>query len=155
MPELYEIFDRLKATLREYRAVADAVEQQLTEVQGGRSEPPSGTSLQDYASARLHLEPTYLVRMWAEFESALRSYRRYLVKDPGDNIRAFDLINWARGIEAGRKVDDAYADLVHEVRRYRNSLVHEREEAIPAVALEEARHRLSAYLSKLPPHWPT
>lgn len=153
MPNLYEVFDRLKATRREYYVVADAVQRLRDAVQTNQVPTPPDTSLRDYEAARRQLEPTYLVRLWAEFETALRSYRRHIVGNSNDNIRAFDLINWAQGIEEGRKVAAGVRDLVHEVREYRNSLVHERDDMAPAVGIDEARRRLSMYLSKLPDQW--
>ena len=153
MPNLYEVFDRLKATRREYFVVADAVRQVREEVQTNQILAPLNTSIRDYDAAIHQLEPTCLVRLWAEFESALRSYRLHLVADPNDNIRAIHLINWAQGVEEGRKVDAGMRDLVHEVREYRNSLVHERDDLAPAVGIDEARRRLSTYLSKLPDRW--
>ena len=153
MPNLYEVFDRLKATRREYYVVADAVRRLRDAVQTSQVLAPPDTSLRDYDAAIHQLESTYLVRLWAEFETALRSYRRHIVADPNDNIRAIHLINWAQGIEEGRKVDAGVRDLVHEVREYRNSLVHERDDMAPAVGIDEARRRLSMYLSKLPDHW--
>jgi hypothetical protein len=153
MPELYQVFDRLKATRREYYVVVDAVERLHDAVREGRAPAPPDTSLRDYEAALERLEPTYLVRLWAEFESALRSYRRHVVGDPDDNIRAFDLINWAQGIEQGRKVHAGVRDLVHEVREYRNALAHERDDVPPAVGIDEARRRLSTFLAKLPERW--
>ncbi len=143
MPNLHEVFDRLKATLREYSVVADAVRRLRDAVRDGQVPSPPATSLRDYEAALGQLEPTYLVRLWAEFETTLRSYRRPIEKNPDDNIRAFDLIQWAQGIMAGRKVDAGVRDLVHEVREYRNSLVRERDNMAPAVGIAEARHRLS------------
>lgn len=153
MPNLYKVFDRLKATCREYYVVADAVMRLRDAVRTNQITIPPNTSLRDYEEARRRLEPTYLVRLWSEFESALRSHRRFIVGNPGDNIRAFDLINWAQGIKEGRRVDEGARDLVHEVREYRNSLVHERDDMAPVVEIEDARRRLSTYLSKLPDHW--
>jgi hypothetical protein len=131
VPNLHEVFDRLKATRREYYVVADAVRRLRDAVKANQVPVPPNTSLRDYDAALLQLEPTYLVRLWAEFETALRSYRRHFVGNPEDNIRAFD----------------------HEVREYRNSLVHERDVMAPAVGIDEARRRLSTYLSKLPDQW--
>ena len=153
MPNLYEVFDRLKATRREYSVVADAVRRLRDAVQTHQIPATPDASLRGYEAALRRLEPTYLVRLWAEFETALRSYRRRVVGNPDDNIRAFDLVNWAKGIEEGRKVDAGVRDRVHEVREYRNSLVHERDDTAPTVRTDEARRRLSTYLAKLPDQW--
>lgn len=153
MPRLYQVFRRLKATCREYEVVLDATVRVRDAVRANEISAPPKTSLRDYESAIVQLESTYLVRLWAEFESMLRSYRRHRVGNANDSIRAFDLVNWAQGIEEGRKVDAGMRDLVHEVREYRNSLVHERDDLADSVDIEEARQRLSLYLSKLPDQW--
>lgn len=153
MPNLYEIFDLLKSTQPEYQVVADAVARLREAIQAHQADMPPNTSLRDYEAAGNKLEATYTVRLWAEFEAALRSYRRFVTANPHDQIRARDLIDWAQGVEAGRRVDNRMRDLIHEVRVYRNSLVHEREEIVPAVGIGEARHRLSTYLAKLPERW--
>ena len=153
MPELFEVFDRLKATSREYRVIADAVDQRMEEVAAGRGPAPPGTSLQDYASARARLEDTYIVRLWAEFETALRSYRRSRPGKQNDQIRTRDLIDWAEGVSEGRKIAAGVKALVHQVRDYRNGLVHDREATAPAVPIEEARHRLTTFLARLPARW--
>ncbi|MHC5539471.1 hypothetical protein ACYOEI_14735 [Singulisphaera rosea] len=153
MPNLYEVFDRLKATRREYTVVADAVQRLRDAVRAHQVPAPQDSSLRDYNAAARQLEPTYLVRLWAEFETALRSYRRHVIGNPNENLRASDLIDWAQGIQEGRKVDARTRELVHEVREYRNSLVHERDDMVLAIDIEEARRRLSTYLSKLPDQW--
>lgn len=103
MPDLLEVFDRLKATRREYHVVADAIERLRAAVRANEVASPPETSLRDYDSAIARLEPTYLVRLWAEFETALRSSRRHVVGNPAENLRASDLIDWCRAFGgAGR-----------------------------------------------------
>jgi hypothetical protein len=83
------------------------------------------------------------------------SYWRHSTNNPNGRIRAFDLIQWAQGVQEGRQVDAAITPLVHEVRDYRNFLVHERDHPAPRVPIGEARRRLSTHLAKLPPEWPS
>lgn len=152
MPELFKVFERLKAIQREHSVLQHALLRLGDEVLGGWLSPQD-ISPRDFEAARRELEPTYLVRLWAEFETALRSYRRHVTHNPEDNIRARNLIDWAQGVEEGRKVAAEYRDLVHEVREYRNSLVHARDDPAPAVNLDEARRRLNTFLSRLPERW--
>jgi hypothetical protein len=53
----------------------------------------------------------------------------------------------------GRAIAEAVRDAVHEVREYRNSLVHERIDLALPVGLVESRRRLNTFLGKLPEKW--
>ena len=116
---------------------------------------PTKTSPRDLVAAAEQVESTYLIRMWAEFETALRSYRRHITGDPDDQIRTRNLIDWTAGVRQGRAISADVRDDVHEVREYRNFLVHERDDQAPpaAVAIEEARKRLNTLLHCLPIQW--
>lgn len=89
------------------------------------------------------------------FETAWTSYWQYATNRPDGRIRAFDLIQWAQGVHEGRPVNVPITTLVHQVREYRNFLVHERNNPAPAVPIGEARTRLSTHLAKLPDQWPS
>ena len=146
--------DRLKAVVREFQVVSDAIERLRVAVADGRIRLPGGTSVRDLDTARHQLEGTFLIRLWAEFETAVLSYFRWLKKDPGRRIRATDLIDAVAASRHGRALADAARREVHEVRKYRNSLVHDRDVPASRVALSEARRRLNIYLGvKLPEHW--
>lgn len=156
MPERRELMDRVKGAEREYYAVAHAVTHHRTAVQTGLVTLPSVASLRDLDEAADQLESTYLIRIWTEFETALRSYWRFLTSPgPRDSIGTKNLIDWAAGIKQGRSISEDARDDVHEVREYRNYLVHERDDMEPpdAVAIEVARRRLNIYLQKLPERW--
>lgn len=94
-----------------------------------------------------NLEGTYLIRLFAAFESGLRSYweSRRPTKPP---VR--DLVNSVAG-EHG--VPDELRDQIHEIREYRNTLVHEAEQEAEPVALSAARGRLCTYFARLPDEW--
>ena len=149
MPERQAFIDRVKGANREYSAVAVALAQFGPLVQTGAVELPRETSPRDFIAAVDKLEATYLIRMWAEFEMALRSYHE--VKTGADTIRAVDLINWTAGIKQGRAVSQDVRDDVHEVREYRNFLVHGN--SVPAVPIDQARKRLNTLLHCLPIEW--
>lgn len=93
--------------------------------------------------------------MWAEFETALRSYRRPITGNPDDRISTINLIDWTVGVKQGRAISSDVRDDVHEVREYRYFLVHERDNQTPpaAVAIEAARKRLNTLLHCLPIQW--
>ena len=96
-----------------------------------------------------------MIRMWAEFETALRSYRRHITGDPHDRISTINLIDWTAGVRQGRAISVDDRDDVHEVRVYRNYLVHERDDQDPPdeVAIDVARTCLNTLLHCLPSNW--
>jgi len=149
----FEWIDRLKFVEREHRVVATAIEHLRRAILDGQLHTPDGTTLRDLDAAGESLETTYLVRLWAEFETALLSYYRFRTSDPEGRIRAIDLANSLAGLRRGRAIADAVRDDVHEVREYRNSLVHERTDPATPVGLVEARRRLNTFLGKLPQQW--
>jgi hypothetical protein len=149
----FEWIDRLKFVEREHRVVATAIERLRRAILDGQLHAPDGTTLRDLDAAGESLEPTYLVRLWAEFETALLSYYRFRRSDPEGRIRAIDLVNSLAGLRRGRAIADAVRDDVHEVREYRNSLVHERTDLATPVGLVEARRHLNSFLGKLPQQW--
>src|SRR5258705_5068670 len=104
MPDLQEMFRRLHDMVAEHRLAAQAVGRLRSAVQNGQVGLPSPTDQGDLVRTAGNLEPTYLVRLWAEFETALRSYRRYYTGNPDDQIRAIDLINWTAALKQGRTV---------------------------------------------------
>ena len=116
---------------------------------------PTKTSPRDLVMAGEMVESTYMIRMWAEFETALRSYRRHVTANPDDRMSTSSLIDWTAGIRQGRAISEDVRDDVHEVREYRNYLVHERDDLDPLdrVEIEVARRRLNTLLGCLPDKW--
>ncbi len=149
----HEWVDRLKFGEREHRVVATAIERLRRAILDGQVPTPDGTTPRDLVAAGESLEMTYLVRLWAEFETALLSYYRFLRGEPEARIRAIDLVTYLAGVRRGRAIADAVRVTDHEVREYRNSLVHERTDSAPPVGLVEARGRLNTFLGKLPEQW--
>ena len=72
-----------------------------------------------------------------------------------DRISAIDLVNWTAGIRQGRAIAATTRDEVHEVREYRNCLVHESDDIDPPepIAISLARNRLNILLHCLPIYW--
>ena len=100
-----------------------------------------------------NLEGTYLVRLFAAFEAAFRSYDQKLRhNDPNREEIASILIDTIGG-RRGQGISAAVREGAHAVRRVRNYWAHE-SEALPApMTLAEARARLQTYLSWLPEEW--
>ncbi len=152
MNDKYEWLDRLRAVDREAAVVAEAVARlQLGRAEGSMALPP-GTSARDLASAARMLEATYLVRLWAEFEAAIRSYHRSLTGDRSP-LRTRDLIETVGGARRGSAIPRPIRSAVHEVREYRNSLAHHRNIPGSPISLPEARRRLGRFLGSLPDRW--
>lgn len=105
--------------------------------------------IRDLKAAADSLEATYIVRLFAEFEAGLRSYWS-IVRPTSPPVSA--LIDAVAARALSRIIADPSGD-VHEVREYRNSLVHEGDDAVKAVSLEESHRRLKLYLSRLPWDW--
>jgi hypothetical protein len=135
--------DRLKAVEREFRVASDAI-QLLRVAVDGRVPLPGGTSPRDLDAVRQQLEATFLIRLWAEFETAVRSYyQSYQSLTTNPQIRAIDLVNTVAANPKGRSLSLAARAKIHEVREYRNSLVHDRDDPVPPVTLSDARRRLN------------
>ncbi len=152
MAERQAFIDRVKGAEREYFVVAAAIAHYTPATEAGPARLPPKTSARDLVAAADKAESTYLIRMWAEFETALRSYRCNHIGDPDDQIRTINLIEWIAGVKQGRAISEDVRDEVQEVREYRNFLVHERDDREPPapIAITEVRRRLNTLLHCLP-----
>jgi hypothetical protein len=56
-------------------------------------------------------------------------------------------------IGAVRHIPDHTTRRVHEVRNYRNVLVHERDDVVDPIPVPECRSRLCTYFDRLPIEW--
>jgi hypothetical protein len=155
MAERQAFIDRVKGAERESYVMAAAVAHYGPVALAGDAQLPTKTSPRDLVAAADQVESTYLIRMWAEFETALRSYRRHITRGPDDLIRTRNLIDWTAGVKQGRAISADVRDDVHEVREYRNFLVHERDDQSPpaTITIEVARKRLNTLLHCLPIQW--
>jgi hypothetical protein len=94
MPELREIFARLHGVAAEHRLAVLAVEELRGAVQNGHVHLRPRTDSGDLSRVAEKLEPTYMIRLWAEFESVMLSYRRYRSGDPAERMPAINLVEW-------------------------------------------------------------
>ncbi len=99
-----------------------------------------------------NLEGTYIVRLFASFEAALRSYDRARHDDPGRRTDASIMIDEIGG-KRGRGIQMGIRQRAHGVRLVRNYWAHESDEDPGAMTVDEARARLQSYLHELPDEW--
>jgi hypothetical protein len=99
-----------------------------------------------------NLEGTYLVRLFAAFEAALRSYDRARHNDPARNEQASVLIDTISG-RRGQGISSAVREAAHSVRLVRNYWAHESDALAAPTTIAEARARLQSFLSWLPQEW--
>lgn len=136
---------RMKAVGREYLAARMSVDRFL--VDAGRTPAllQQNITLRDIRHTADRLEGTYLIRLFAEFETGLRSYWELTRKsDPPTRTR--DLID---SIAAKRSIADASRSEVHAVREYRNTLIHQRETTSSPVPVALASGHLCRFFSFL------
>ena len=119
----FEWLERVKAVEREYvatrlalRRLSDIVHQDATALEGN-------LQVRDLQNACDRLEGTYLVRLFAEFETCLRTFWLTIKKS---NPRTRDLLNSVTG-KKNTRIPYDHIKHAHDVRKYRNNLVHERE----------------------------
>ncbi len=103
-------------------------------------------------AADTNLEGTYLVRLVAAFEAALRSYDRARHSDPTRNEQASVLIDTTGG-RRGQGIPFAVRAGAHAVRRVRNYWAHESDAMSEPMTIANAWAQLQNYLSWLPEEW--
>jgi hypothetical protein len=102
----------------------------------------------DFLNFQSNLEATYLLRLFAEFESALRSVWSGIGKTT--QPKTSDVLD---GLAARRTVATSVLHEAHDVRAYRNSLVHEDATDAAPVSFGNSIRALLRFLSYMPPDW--
>lgn len=145
----FEWLNRVKAVEREHAAVRCAMDYLLNAAHQDPTILARILRVRDIEEAFEKLEGTYVVRLFAEFETSLRTF--WLASrgtDPPSRTR--DLLD---GAGARRRIPHDDIQNAHCVREYRNSLVHERDDAIDPIPISQARRYLCVFLSFLPLEW--
>lgn len=146
--EAFNWMGRIKAVEREYQATRLGTDRLITAVNADPTILSSLVRRPDIHTASDHLEGTYLVRVFSEFETALQHFSRvFNIRKPGSTEA---LINRVR--DRGH-IPTADADSVHRVRDYRNDLVHDRAETADPVSIREATSSLCTFLSRIQRMW--
>lgn len=143
-----EYFEAVKAIEAEHRAAALAVSAMMDRV----ARDPTLLDPTDVRPTHLHqcfahLERTYTLRLFSEFEGALRSIlARLQSHPPSPRARIYDLMN-----SFASKLSIPYdaLRLAHEVREYRNAMAHPGP-AVRVVSLRECGSRLCTFISFTP-----
>jgi hypothetical protein len=144
----FDWLERIKSVEREFWSARIAVERLSTEVSRDPGILRDGPKPRDLRSASENLEGTYLIRMFAEFETGVRSFWKAIRPRTRTPVE----IMLARvGDRCGIPTD--VVDEAQRVREYRNSLVHDRDEPIDPVSISNARRRLLIYVARLPNRW--
>ncbi len=149
----FEWHQRITNVAHEYRSARTAVDRYRSDLvatpdlMGGDPE-----ALKYLRSAHDNREGTYLVRLFATFEAALRSYDRAKHNDPNCSSRASILIDTIGG-RRGRGIQTIIRQKVHEVRQVRNYWAHESDDKPYPMTIDEARKRLQFYLRELEDEW--
>ena len=144
--EYYERFGRIKDVEREFVAVRLA----MNHLMGVANSDPailSSIEARDLREASERLEGTYIIRLFAEFESSLRSFWAISRSSQPKTRDLIDGVAALTGVSVDEKSD------VHSVREYRNSLIHEREQQVLEISLSDARHTLCRFFRRLAARW--
>lgn len=146
--EAFEWMNRIKVVEREYGAIRFGTDRLIVAVNDDPAILAGPIKRPAIKIASAHLEGTYIIRVFAEFETALRQFgRAFHIRE---QRRAETLINRVR--DRGR-IPPADARPVHQVREYRNVLVHDRQAPVAPVTIREATRFLCAFLSHVQGIW--
>jgi hypothetical protein len=139
---------RIKSVEREYVTARLAMDRLDQHTRDNPAVLKGDLRFRHIGAASARLEGTYLLRLFAEFEIALRHFLR------ASNIRAprnaEPLINKIRD-RAHIANDDALN--VHAVRDYRNTLIHDDAQPAPPVSIGDATRDLGTFLAWLQRYW--
>lgn len=140
---------RIKSVEREYQACRFAVDRVSAEADLDPTILTSDLRPRDIKQAALLLEATYVLRLFAEFESGLRRFfQRARKRKPPSKTE--DLLN---SVAARHGIPNENLKNVHRVRDFRNDLIHERQQVTNPVPIKDARACLCTFFSFLPRNW--
>lgn len=138
---------RIKAVEREYLSARLAFSRLIEEARRTPLVLGDDLRVRDVSTASDLVEGTYVIRLFAEFETGLRRYWE-TVRPSHPPVR--DLID---GASSRCKVSFDLTAQVHSVRKHRNALVHEREDDAQVISIGPARRWLCQFFNYLPPNW--
>lgn len=147
MPHNHEWQTRIKAVEQEYVAMRQAADRFRQAALHDPSILQANLRHGHIVVASNNLEGTYVIRLFAEFESGARQYWN---ANWDTEPRTLDLLN---GLAARRWIPDTDLENAHRIREYRNDMVHERDHEPERVAIEKARGYLCRFFSFLPWEW--
>jgi hypothetical protein len=138
---------RIKSIELDYLSTRLALDRLLDEARRDPTILTGDLEPQDIVKASGRLEATYLIRLFAEFETGLRLFWATIRDTEPPTQHLLD------GIAARCDIAPERLTSAHAVRVYRNSLVHERDEGMAPISIAEARGSLCRFFAFLPPTW--
>jgi hypothetical protein len=147
MPLNHQWQSRIKAVEREHVAMRQAAHRFSQAARDDPSVLQGDLRQAEIVLALENLEGTYVIRLFAEFETGAREY--WGVRWSTDP-KTVDLLN---ALAARCRIPAAQRQNAHKVRDYRNAPVHEREDEPDVVPIDKARSYLCHFFSYLPPRW--
>jgi hypothetical protein len=149
----FDWHEHVKEVEGEFRAARMALDLLLTQAAFAPHLPVRDKKARRYLrAASENLEGTYLVRLFAAFEAALRSFDRAKHNDPSRDESASILIDTIGG-RRGQGISSTIREGAHAVRRVRNYWAHESADLSDPMTLAQARAALERFLSWLPEEW--
>ena len=149
MSRLSHRIDAINSIQRQYQSALQAIRLLRAEAEKETEFAQQHSLQQDVLhDTETHLEETFIIRMFAEFESTLRAYwDQWMKRSTRPPI--------------GQLIDSVtpnftpqdWLDRVHEVREYRNMLVHEDTVAGTIFTLAECHERICRFLNQLDHKW--
>ena len=143
----------IQKVLGEYKVASVAVARLQTQLNADPTTVADETGVREHlALAQANLEGTYIIRMFAAFEAALRSYDRSLFDDADRETKAATMIDQL-GSKKRLKVRSQILEGVHRVRRVRNFWAHDSDADPGAMPIDRVRGLLQSYLDRFPKEW--
>jgi hypothetical protein len=147
-----DAFERITSVLYEFEATHFSVARTLGEVAVDSNILPTQSRFRPFhlRNASANLEATFALRMFAEFEAALQDY--WATASPASRTRRAQMQTLINRAAARRRIPTAIVTEAHEVRAYRNAVVHDRLRA-PQLTIHNCKSRLSRFITYLPLNW--
>lgn len=147
MSTRHQWLSQIKSVEREYVAIRQAADRFLEEAHRDPTILLEDLRHGEIVTASQNLEGTYIIRLFAEFETGAR---QYWDASRGTDITTYDLFE---ALAARCGIPDTVLKHGHRIRDYRNSLVHEREDRPEPIEIAAARGSLCTFFSYLPSRW--
>ena len=148
-PQLW--MKRVKSVEREYLASRLAIDRVGSTIASNPTILGEIVKVRDVLQSDANLEGTYIIRIFAEFETGLRKFwNRKRPEEHKKNTPAEVLVDQ---VAAEAHVPDDVIVRVHNVRELRNLLVHETDEPLAKMQIRDVRSCLCTYLHNLYTIW--
>lgn len=146
--EAFKWMGRITTVEREFRAIRFGTDRLIAELAKDPTILIQEVRRPDITTAAAHLEGTYIVRVFSEFETSLAHFKSAFGIPRPRTTRALIERVRSRG-----RISQADTDVVHRVREYRDVLVHERSAPAMPVTIREAVGFLCTFLSRVQGIW--